>query len=221
MMRFRCISIVNMVYCECRFVFLSSLYIYFQNSTSLVNEGFRIGLEVANTLASHLRSAARAVDYLHRAFDVIPEVEATSALCEFSRMHPEGQLYNSHEAFVNEVAMYAELRRARPRWGADKHEWLRWQRWARRYRNAPFSAELGPHNAPPGAREHTVRSQQVLITSALHQHRAPHAQGCLPRALLFLATCHTPHTWPHTIHSSPAGPLFKKQGMLLRPVAQL
>ena len=67
-------------------------------------------------------------------------------------MRREGKLYNSHEAFVNEVAMYAELRRARPRWGADKQEWLRWQQWDRRYRNAPFSAALGPHNAPPGAR---------------------------------------------------------------------
>jgi len=76
----------------------------------MVNEGFWIGLEVANTPASHLRSAARAVDYLHRAFDVIPEVDATSALCEFSRKRREGQLYNSHEAFVNEVAMYVELR---------------------------------------------------------------------------------------------------------------
>ena len=124
MMRFRCISTVNMICFECRFVFLSSLHIYFQNSTSMVNGGFWIGLEVANTPASHLRSAARAIDYLHRAFDIIPEVEATSALCEFSRMRREGQLYNSHEAFVNEVAMYAELRRARPPWGADKHEWL-------------------------------------------------------------------------------------------------
>ena len=43
-------------------------------------------------------------------------MDATSALCEFSRMRWEGQLYNTHEAFVNEVAMYAELRRARPRW---------------------------------------------------------------------------------------------------------
>ena len=80
----------------------------------MVNEGFWIGLEVANTQANHLRSAARAVDYLHRAFDVIPEVDATSASCEFSRMRREGQLHNSHEAFVNEVVMYAELRRARP-----------------------------------------------------------------------------------------------------------
>jgi len=52
----------------------------------MVNEGFWIGLEVANTPASHLQSAAHAVDYLHRAFDVIPEVDATSAMCEFSRM---------------------------------------------------------------------------------------------------------------------------------------
>jgi len=118
----------------------------------MVNEGFWIGLEVANTPVSHLRSAARAIDYLHRALYVTPEVDATSALCEFSRMRREGQLYNSHEAFVNEVAMYAELRRARPRWGADKHEWLRWQQWARRYHNEHFSAELGPHNAPPGAK---------------------------------------------------------------------
>ena len=34
----------------------------------------------------------------------------------------------------------------------EQHEWLRWRQWARRYRNAPFSDELGPHNAPPGAR---------------------------------------------------------------------
>ena len=151
-MRFRCISTVNMVYFERRFVLLSSLYIYFQYSTSMVNEAFWIGLEVANTPASHLRSAARAINYLHRAFNVMPEVNATSALCEISRMRREGQLYNSHEAFVNEVAMYAELRRARPRWGADKLEWLRWQQWARRYRDAPFSAALGPHNPPQGTR---------------------------------------------------------------------
>ena len=94
----------------------------------MVNEGFWIGLEVTNTLASHLRLAACTVDYLHRAFEIIPELDATtSALCEFSRMRREGQLYNSHEAFVNKVAMYAELRRDRPYWGADKHEWLRWQ----------------------------------------------------------------------------------------------
>ena len=99
-----------MVYYECRFAFLSSLYIHFQNSTNMVNEGFWIGLEVANTPVSHLRSAARAIDYLHRALYVTPEVDATSALCEFSRMRREGQLYNSHEAFINEVAMYAELR---------------------------------------------------------------------------------------------------------------
>ena len=92
-----------MVYFECRFVLLSSLYIYFQNSKSMVNEGFWIGLEVANTPANHLWSAARAVDYLHRAFDVIPEVDTTSALCEFSRMRWEGQLYNSHEAFVKKL----------------------------------------------------------------------------------------------------------------------
>ena len=116
-----------LVYFECRFVLLSSLYIYFQNSTSMVNEGFWISLEVTNTPASHLRSAAHAVDYLHRAFDVIPEVDATIALGEFSRMRREGQLCNSHETFVNEVAMYAELRRARSRWGADKHVWLCWR----------------------------------------------------------------------------------------------
>jgi len=74
------------VYFECRFVLSSWLYIYFQNSTSMVNEGLWIGLEVANTPASHLQSAARAIDYLHRTFDVIPEVDATSALSEFSRM---------------------------------------------------------------------------------------------------------------------------------------
>jgi len=141
------------VYFECRFVLSSSLYIYFQNSTSMVNEGLWIGLEVANTTpASHRQSAPRAINYLHRIFDVIPEVYATSALCEFSRMRREGQLHNSHEAFVNEVAMCAELRRARRRWDADKHGLLRWRQWARRYSNAPFSAELGSHNAPPGAR---------------------------------------------------------------------
>jgi len=89
-------------------------------------------------LGSHLRSAARAIDYLHRAVDVISEEDATSALCEFSRFRRGGQLYNSHEAFVNEGAMHAELRRARPPWGADKHERLRWRKWDRRYRNAPF-----------------------------------------------------------------------------------
>jgi len=99
--------------------------IYFQNSTSMVNEGFWISLEVANAPANHLRSAARAIDYVHRALDVITEVDATSAICTFSRMRREGQLYNYHEAFINEIAMYAELGRARPRWGADKHEWLR------------------------------------------------------------------------------------------------
>ena len=184
----------------------------------MVNEGFWISLVVANTPASHLRSEARAVDYLHRAFDVIPDVDATSALCEFSRMRREGQLYNSHVAFVNEVAMYAELRRTRPRWGADEHAWRRWRRWARRYRHAPFSAELGLHRAQG---EHTTRSQQALIMSALHHHRAPNARGCLQRPLLMLTTRHTPHTWPHTIQRAPAGPLFKKEGMLLWPVAQL
>ena len=96
----------------------------------MVNEGFWIGLEVTNTPASHLRSAARAIDYLHRAFDIIPKVDTTSALGKFSRMRREDQLYNSHEAFVNEVAMYAEIKRTRPRWGADKHEWLRWRQCA-------------------------------------------------------------------------------------------
>ena len=67
----------------------------------------------------------------------------------------------------------------------------------------------------------TTRSQQALITSALHHHRAPHAQGCLRLALLMLTTCHTPHKLPHMIHRAPARPLFKKEGMLLRPVAQL
>jgi len=181
-----------MVYFECRFALLSSLYIYFQYSRSMVNDGLWIGLEVTNTPASHLRSAARDVDYLHRAFDVIPEVDATSALCEFSRMRREDQLYNSHEAFVNEVAMYAELRRARPRWGADEHEWLRWRRWARRNRSAPFSAEFRPHTAPPGARgtQHTfpAGSDNVCLTpppgatrprvpaaSSVNAHHLPHA----------------------------------------------
>jgi len=31
----------------------------------------------------------------------------------------------------------------------------------------------------------------------------------------------TRHTGRHAIHRAPAGPLFKKEGMLLRPVAQL
>jgi len=69
--------------------------------------------------------------------------------------------------------------------------------------------------------EHIIRSQQTLITSVSHHHRAPHAQGCLPRAQLMLTTCHTPNRLPHTIHHAPAGTLFKKEGMLLRPVAQL
>jgi len=186
------VALQILAYFECRFILLSSLYIYFQNSTSMVNEGFWIGLEVANTPSSHLRSAARAVDYLHRTFDVIPKVNATSALCEFSRIRQEGQMYNSHDAFVNEVAMYAELRRARTRLGADKHEWLRWRQWARRYRNAPFSAELGPHNAPPGARgtHYTFPAgsdnvclapspgatrPRVLAASSVNAHHLPHA----------------------------------------------
>ena len=78
----------------------------------MANEGFCIGLELANIPASHLRLAARAIDHLHRAFDVLPEVDATSALCEFSRIRREGQLCNPHEAFVNKFAMYVELRRA-------------------------------------------------------------------------------------------------------------
>jgi len=174
---------------------------------------------VANTPASHLRSEARAVDYLHRAFDVIPEVDATSALCEFGRMRREGQLYNSHEAFVNEVAMFAELRRARPRWGANKHEWLRWRQWARRYRNEPFSAELGPHNVPPGARgthyTFPAGSDNVCLAPSPGATRpgVPSASS--------VAAHHLPHRLPHTIHRAPAGPLFEKEGMLLRPVAQL
>jgi len=54
-------------------------------------------------------------------------------------------------------------------------------------------------------REGKSRSQQALITSALHHHRAPHAPGCLPRALSMLTTCHTPHRLPHTIHRDPGG----------------
>ena len=124
-----------------------------------MNDGLWIGLEVTNTPASHLRSAARDVDYLHRAFDVIPEVDATSALCEFSRMRREDQLYNSHEAFINEIAMYAELGRARPRWGADKHEWLRWQQWAGAIamRLSQLNQALTTPNG--GKREYTIRSQ--------------------------------------------------------------
>jgi len=75
-----------------------------------------------------------------------------------------------------------------------------------------------PHRAQG---EHTIRSQKALITSASHHHRVPHAQECLPRAQLMLTTCHTPHRLSHTIHRAPAGPLFKKEGILLRPVAQL
>jgi len=183
-----------MVYFEYHFVLLSSLYIYFQNSTSMVNEGFWIGLEVANTPASHLRSAARAIDYVHRAFDVIPEVDATSALHEFSRMRQEGQLYNSHEAFVNEVAMYAEVRRARPRWGADKHKWLRWRQWARRYRNAPFSAEFVPHNAPPGARG----THYTFPTGSDNVCLAPPPGATRPRVPA--ASSVNAHHLPHATH---------------------
>ena len=43
------VALQILAYFECRFILLSSLYIYFQNSTSMVNEGFWIGLEVANT----------------------------------------------------------------------------------------------------------------------------------------------------------------------------
>ena len=73
-----------------------------------------------------------------------------------------------------------------------------------------------PHRAQG---EHIIRSQQALITSASHHHRAPHAQGYLPRAQLLLTACHMPNRLPHTIHRAPAGPLFKREGMLLRPVA--
>ena len=84
--------------------------------------------------------------------------------------HVYSQLYNSHEAFVSEVAMYVELRRARPRCGADKHEWLRWRQLARRYRSAPFSAELGLHNAPPGARgTHYRFLKDFLVTLGNYQ----------------------------------------------------
>jgi len=167
----------------------------------MVNEGFWIGLEVANTPAGHLRSAARAIDYLHRALDVIPEVDATSAMCEFSRMRREGQLYNSHEAFDNEVTMYAELRRARPCWGADKHEWLRWHQWARRYRSAPFSAELGPYNTPPGAKgthyTFPAGSDNVCLAPSLGTTR--------PRvpAVSSVNTHHLPHATQVATHDPP------------------
>ena len=191
----------------------------FRTARAWWTKGFGSATKWRTPRQINLRSAARSVDYLHRAFDVIPEVDATSALCEFSRMRREGQLYNSHEAFVNEVAMYAELRRARPRWGADKHEWRRWRQWAWRYRNEPFSAELGPHNAPPGARgthyTFPAGSDNVYLGPSLGATRP----RVLQRAQLMLTTCHTPHRLPHTIRRAPAGPLFKKEGMLLRRVA--
>jgi len=59
---------------------------------------------------AHALRQHTAIENLLTEADVIPEVDATSALWEFSRMRREGQLYNSHEAFINEVAMYAELR---------------------------------------------------------------------------------------------------------------
>jgi len=173
-----------------------------------MNDGFWIDLEVANTPANHLRSTARAIDYLHWALDVIPEVDATTTLREFSRIRREGKLNNSHEAFVNEVVMYAELRSVRPRWGEDSQEWLRWQWWARRYRNAPFSTTLGPHNARPGTRGTFSMFPQALITLALHPSWALLTTGrCLRWTLLTLIICHKQHMSPLTIRSAAAGPL--------------
>ena len=106
--------------------------------------------------------------------------------------------------------MYAEHRRARPCWCVDKHEWLRWQQWDRRYRNAPFSAELGPHNALPVAKgthyKFPAGSNNVCLAPAL-------GTTC-PRvpAVSSVNAHHLPHRLPHTIHSAPAGPLFERGG---------
>ena len=82
----------------------------------------------------------------------------------------------------------------------EQHEWLRWRQWARRYRNAPCSAELGPHNARAQG-EHTIRSQQALITSASHHHRAPHAHR-VPAASSVNAH-HLPHATQVSTHDPP------------------
>ena len=204
-MRLRCISTEIMVaYFECRFVLLSSLYISFQNSTSMVNEAFWIGLKVANT---------RQVMYGRQHAPSIICTERTTSYqrwmppvpCASSAAWGEKVSCTTHEAFVNEGAMYAELRRARPRWGADEHEWLRWRRWARRYRHAPFTAVLGPHNAPPGARgtHHTFPAgsdnfclspppgatrPRVPAASSDNAHHLPHAtQLSLHAEMLSLA----------------------------------
>ena len=136
-------------------------------------------------------------------------------------MRREGQLYNSHEAFVNEVAMYAKLRRARPRWGADKNEWLRWRQWARRYRSAPFSAELGTHNAPLGARGTHYTFSAGFDNVCL----APSPGATRPRvpAASSVNAHHLPHAKQVATHDPPCPnrTSLKKEGMLLRPVAQL
>jgi len=197
-----------MVYFECRFVFLSSLYICFQNSTNMVNEGFWIGLEVANTPASHLRSAARAVDYI-----------CTERSTSFQRWTPPVPCASS-AACVARVSSITRMKLSSTKFlcmpssgdpdlvgvqisnnGGDGPGVIA-------MRLFQLNSALTPPQRAQG--EHTIRSQQALITSALHHHRAPHAQGCLPRALLMLTTCHTlghtRSTMPQPeIHCAPAG----------------
>ena len=76
-----------------------------------------------------------------------------------------------------------------------------------------FTAVLGPHNAPPGARgtHHTFQagSDNVCLapTPGATRPRLPAASSVNANHLP-----HAPHRRPHTIHRAPAGPLFKKGG---------
>ena len=218
MMRLRCIStVIMMAYFECRFVLLSSLYISFQNSTSMVNEAFWIGLKVANT---------RQVMYGRQH---APSIICTERTTSYQRWMPPVPCASS--AAWGEKASCTTLMKlsstkvpCTPSSGEPDLVGVQMSTngcvggdgpGVTTMRLFPLNLALTTSHWAQG--EHTIRSQQALITSALHHHRAPHAQGCLPRALLMLTTCHT----PHTIHRAPAGPLFKKEGMLLRPMAQL
>jgi len=84
-----------------------------------------------------------------------------------------------------------------------------------------FSAELGPHNASPGARgiHHTfpAGSDNVCLAPPLGatRPRVPAASSVNAHHL-----SHASHLAKHD-PTCPSGPLFKREGMLLRPVAQL
>jgi len=53
---------------------------------------------------------------------------------------PGGSAVQLAWCFCQRSCHVCQDQESRPRWGADKHEWLRWRQWARRYRNASFSA---------------------------------------------------------------------------------